>query len=187
MLNAMVCTMLHIVEQLIELVFDLMHHSRALIIFGIMVVVVIKLALTEVLHLKVARLGVLRPITISVMMAIMGFVFMSPVIRAMLNSMRIMVLVHMLWVVLTLIIVRVVVTKVMITLRLNVVVLSVLLSSKMTFISEMRHMVLQVPVSLLEVSIWVVLETMDKLSHVWRFFSVSMLEGSFLVVDVICT
>ena len=93
---------------------------------------------------------------------------MFPVIWSMFNSMRIVVLVHMLWVVLTLIPVRIVVAKVMITLWLNIVVLSVFFAREMTMIVEMWHMVLQVPIALLEVSLWVVLETMDKLFHVRR-------------------
>ena len=119
-------------------------------------------------QIKVTHIRVLRPITISVMMAIVGFVLMFPVIWSMFNSMRIVVLVHMLWVVLTLIPVRIVVAKVMITLWLNIVVLSVFFAREMTMIVEMWHMVLQVPIALLEVSLWVVLETMDKLFHVRR-------------------
>lgn len=134
-----------------------------------MVEVAIKVfQLTNVPQIKVTHIGVLRPITISVMMAIVGFVLMFPVIWSMFNSMRIVVLVHMLWVVLTLIPVRIVVAKVMITLWLNIVVLSVLFAREMTMIVEMWHMVLQVPIALLEVSLWVVLETMDKLFRVRR-------------------
>jgi len=77
------------------------------------------------------------------------------------------------------------VAEVVVALWLNVMVLTVLLAGEMSLISQVRHVVLQVPVPLLEVSIRVVLVAMHKLSHVWGFVSVSVLIWGLLMVDTI--
>lgn len=45
-----------------------------------------------------------------------------------------------------------------VTLRLNIVVFTVLFSSKMTFIIKVRNVVFQIPIALFKVSVRVVLE-----------------------------
>lgn len=203
MLNTVDRRVLQVVEKLIELVLDLVHESCALmpldIVFkGVALMRVMRLVvhafveiltadvvIAGVLQLEVTLVGVLRSIVILVSVSDVGVLVMSPVIWAVLNSMRVMVLIDVLWVVFAIVTVRVVVAKVVVALRLDIVVLTMLFTSEMTFITEMRHMVLQVPVSLLEVSIWVVLESVDELSHVRFFVGVGMLVWSLLVVHVI--
>ena len=71
---------------------------------------------------------------ISIVVTPYSIVLLFPIIRAMLNSMNIVMLISMLWVVLTIIIIGVVVTHVMGSLRLYVVVLSVLFSREVSFV-----------------------------------------------------
>ena len=71
---------------------------------------------------------------VSIVMTPNSIVLLFPIIRAMLNSMNIVMLINMLWVVLTIIIIGVVVTHVMGSLRLNVMVLSVLFSREVSFV-----------------------------------------------------
>ena len=73
----------------------------------------------------------------------------------------------------------------MVTLRLDVMVLTMLFASEMSIVIKMRYMVLQLPIALLKVSIRVVLVAMYKLSHMWHIILVSVLVGSHLAVDMI--
>ena len=139
----------------------------------------------EVLQLKVTIIRVLWPVDVLVMVSDVGTSFMSPVIWTVLNSMSIVMLVHVLRVMLTIVTIRVVVAEVMVTLWFNVMVFTVFFTSEMALVAQMRHMVLQVPVSLLEVSIWVMFESMDKLSHMGLLMFVIMLEWSLLGFNMI--
>ena len=139
----------------------------------------------HVLKLKVALIRMLRSVVVLVVVLVMSLVLVSPVIWTVLDAMGVMVLIDVLGVMLTVITVRVVVAKVVITLRLNIVVFTMLLTSEMTLVTNMRHVVLQVPVSLLEVSIGVVLVSVDKLSHVRLLKLMSVLVGGLLVARAI--
>ena len=73
----------------------------------------------------------------------------------------------------------------MVTLRLDVMVLTMLFAGEMSLVIKMRYMVLQLPIALLKVSIRVVFVAMYKLSHMWHLMLVSVLVGSHLAVDMI--
>ena len=139
-----------------------------------------------VLMLEVTHVRVLWPVDVnlSIMVSEIGFMLVSPVIRTVLNSVAIVMLINMLRVVFTIVTIRVVVTKVMVTLWLNVMILTVLLAGKMSLVFKMRYMVLQVPVSLFKMSIWVMFKPMYKLSHV-MFIIMVVLVGCLLVVNMI--
>ena len=72
----------------------------------------------------------------------------------------------------------------MVALWLDIVVFTVVFTSEVALIVEVWHVVLQLPVALLEVSIWVMLISMDQLSHVWLLMLMSVLIWSLLVVNM---
>lgn len=199
MLDSMNSRVLQIMEELVKLVLDRLHHTRALVLLYIVVVATGTLiwvvrqkvmatthvVVSDMLKLKVTFIRVLRSVRVNVVMPEVGLPIRMPVIRAVFDSMGVVVLIYMLWVMLSIVKVRVIVAKVMVTFWFDIMVLAVLFPSEMSFIVKMRYMVLQLPIALLEVSIRVVLVAMHKLSHVWHIVLVSMLIGSHLVVDVI--
>lgn len=65
-------------------------------------------------------------------------------------------------------------------LGLDVMVLTVFLASEVTLIFKMGYMILQVPVSLLEVSLVVVLNTVHQLVGLMTLTMVIVLEGSLI-------
>ena len=67
-----------------------------------------------------------------------------------------------------------------VTLRLNVVVLAVLFTAEVALISEMRDVILQVPVSLLKVSVRMVLKSMNKFTSLFHLIGVVVLVGGLL-------
>jgi len=74
----------------------------------------------------------------------------------------------------------------LVSFRLNVVVFSVLFTSEMTFIIKVRHMVSQIPISLLEVGVGVVFVATGKLFLSLMIHRVSVLIWSLLFIDVMC-
>jgi hypothetical protein len=70
------------------------------------------------------------------------------------------------------------------TLRLNIVVLSMLLANKVTLIVEMGHVVAQVPVAFAEVGIWVVLLSVHQNDVVVGGQGVGSLEWSSLNTEI---
>ena len=83
-----------------------------------------------------------------------------PVIGSVLDAVHVVMVVHLLGVMFTLILVRVVVSHVVRAFWLNVMVLSMLFTSEMAFVTQVRLMITQVPVTLFEVSRRVMLLTM---------------------------
>ncbi len=110
-------------------------------------------------ELEVTSIGVLGNVTVRVMVHIVSHGVMLPVVGEVLNTVTVVVLVHMLGVVITLILLRVVVAHVVCALRFDVMVLTMLLASKVTLITKVRLMVLQIPVALAEMSVGVLLDT----------------------------
>ena len=184
-------------EEFVKLVLDRLHHARARVPVHIMVIAVtimcmVRLAMPaadvvirNMRKLEVTPVRVLGPVRVHVVVPVVGFPFMMPIIGSVLDSVGVVMLIHMLGVMLTIVKVRVIVAKVMVTFWFDVMVLTVLFSSEMSLVVKMRYMVLQLPITLLEVSIWVVFVTMDKLSHVWSIMLVNILIRSHLVIDVI--
>ena len=123
--------MFHLVEQLVKLVLNLAHKSMAIMILNIMVVVVVMMVF--VMKCEVSIIRVVRNMVIN-FWAPDSVMITFPVIRAMLNTMNIMVSVNMLRIVLTRIFICVIVTHVMSTLWLHIVVLAMLLPSEMAII-----------------------------------------------------
>ena len=117
----------------------------------------------------------LRHVSVLVVMPVYSMVLVLPVVWHVLNAMMIVVVVNVLRVVLPLVSVRVVVSHVVVALRFHIVILSVLFTSEVTLIADVRHMILQVPVALREVSIWVMLIAVHKLGHVRLVMSMLML------------
>ena len=72
-----------------------------------------------------------------------------------------------------------------VTLRLNIVVFTVLFSSKMTFIIKVRNVVFQIPITLFKVSVGVVLEATAKLFFGLFFHGVGDLIWSLLLIEVL--
>ena len=68
----------------------------------------------------------------------------------------------------------------MCALGLDVMVLTVFLASEVTLVFKMGHVILQVPVSLLEVSLVVVLNTVHQLVGLMTLTMVIVLEGSLI-------
>ena len=95
-----------------------------------------------------------------------SLVLMSPVVWLEFDAMRVMMLIEVLRAVLPVILQRVVVAEMMVTLRLDIVVLTVFLSSEVSVVVKMRNMILQIPVTLLKMSIGMTKRTMGQLFHV---------------------
>ena len=74
----------------------------------------------------------------------------------------------------------------LVSFRLNVVVFSVFFTSEMAFIIKERHMVSQIPISLLEVGVGVVFVATGKLFLSLMIHRVSVLIWSLLFIDVMC-
>ena len=194
-LDAVNSPVLQIFEQLVKGMLDRRHHANTRVLVHIVVVAAgnligfvhrSKLMIGHVMrNLEVALVDVIRSVHVCIMVYIVGRSGRMPVIGAMLDSMGVVMLVDMLWVVLTIVKVRVVVAEVMVTLWLDVMVLSMLFSSEMSMVVKMRDMVLQIPIALLEMSIWVVFVAVDELLHVRELVPVSVLVRCHLVVDVV--
>ena len=109
-----------------------------------------------------------------------SLVLMSPVIWLEFDAVRVMMLIEVLRAVLPVILQRVVVAEMMVTFRLDIVVLTVFLSSEVSVIVKMRNMILQIPVTLLKMSIGMTKRTMGQLFHVKIIKRVVELEWSDL-------
>ena len=109
-----------------------------------------------------------------------SLVLMSPVVWLEFDAVRVMMLIEVLRAVLPVILQRVVVAEMMVTFRLDIVVLTVFLSSEVSVIVKMRNMILQIPVTLLKMSIGMTKRTMGQLFHVKIIKRVVELEWSDL-------
>ena len=174
-----------------------LHHANTFVSLDIVVVAIAfvrvvslivsttDVTVRHVFKLKVALIRMLRSVVVLVVVLVISLMLVSPVIWTVLDAMGVMVLVDVLGVMLTVITVRVVVAKVVIALGLNIVVFTVLLTSEMTLVTNVRHVVLQVPVSLLKVSVRVVFVSVDELSHVRLLKLMSVLVRGLFVVHAI--
>ena len=109
-----------------------------------------------------------------------SLVLMSPVVWLEFDAVRVMMLIEVLRAVLPVILQRVVVAEMMVTLGLDIVVLTVFLSSEVSVVVKMRNMILQIPVTLLKMSIGMTKRTMGQLFHVKIIERVVELEWSDL-------
>ena len=193
-LDAMHCLVLQILEELVKRVLDGRHHANTSVLVHIVVVAASnligivnrnKVMISHMRNVEATLVSVLRSVHVCVVVHVVGHSVSAPVIGTVFNSMGVVMLVHMLWVMLTIVSVRVVVAEVMVTLWLNVMVLSMLFSCEMSLIVKMRNMVLQLPIALLEMSIWVMFIAMDELFHVREFVSMSVLIRRQLTVDMV--
>ncbi len=203
-LDAVLCVVLHFVEQFIELVFHVALQGLASMILNIVGVgvscvptvavgvgitmssVLISVSVAKVADLEVASIGVLGHVLVLIMVYIVSPGIMFPVVWAMLNTMSVMVLIHVLRVMITLILLVVVVAHVVGALRLDIVVLTVLLASEVTFITNVRLMVLQVPVALLKVSARVLFNTVGQNFSLKLILGVIVLIRSLLTLKIVC-
>jgi len=126
---------------------------------------------------------VLRHVSVLVVVPVHSVVLVLPVVWHVLDPVMIMMVVHMLRVVLPLVSVRIVVSHVVVALRLHIVILTVLFTGEVALVTDVRHVILQVPVALREVGIWVMLVTVHKLSHVRLVVSVLMLVRRLFVAS----
>lgn len=120
----------------------------------------IMLTSEAILIVIVRKVFVISHRMIFIMVSPVGLMLVMPVIWTMFNAMSIVVLVNMLRMVLTVVDIRVIVAKMLITLRLNIVVLTVLFACEVSFVTKMRDMILQIPVALFKVSIGVMFKAM---------------------------
>ena len=172
-LDAMLSPVLQILEQLVKRMLDRRHHANTLMLVHVMVkstsncigvvsgrghIMMIGHMMSDI---EVTPVDVVRSVQVSIVVHIVGFPVGMPVIGTVLDSMGVVMLIHMLWVVLTIVTVRVVVAEVMVALWLDVMILSMLFASEMSLVVKMRNMVLQLPIALLEMSIWVMFVAMD--------------------------
>ena len=194
MLDTVDRRVLQVVEELVELMLDRCHHARALVLLNIVhvaialvrvVLIVVHIGDVMDVEVEIALVRVLRSVRVLVMVPVVSLTIGVPVVRTMLNSMRVVVLINMLWMVLTIVTVRVIVTKVMVSLWLHIVVFAVVLSREVTLVVEVRYMVLELPVALLEMGIRVMLVAVDELSHVRLVVLMSGLIRGHLVIYVI--
>ena len=197
--NSMLSLVLHLVEKLIVLVLDvalktltimilnIVHIGVSEIVSSVLIFVtmfVIRVTMIEA-KLKVTVIGVLGDVMVLVMVHIVSPGVMLPVVGEVLNTVTVVVLVHMLRVVFTLILLRVVVAHMVSALRFDVVVFTMLFASKVTLITEMRLMVLQIPVALAEVSMVVLLDTVSQDMLFVAILGVVVLVRGLLVHKVI--
>ena len=111
---------------------------------------------------EVALIRVLRDVMVFVMVHIVGSRVVLPVIWVMFNAMRVVVLINMLGMVFPLISIGVVMTHSVSALRFNVVIFTVLFACEVTFVTKMRLVIFQVPVTLVEMRIGMALDAMDQ-------------------------
>ena len=145
--------MLKLMEKFVILVLDLGSKSVAIMIDNVMIVIfsVLIMRLTVALCERViTHVGVTGSVAIGIGVPD-SVVIAAPVIGTDLDAVHIVVLIHMLWVVLPVVLVRVVVAHVVGQSRLNIVVRTVFLASEVALIVEVRLVVAQVPVALNEV------------------------------------
>ena len=95
-----------------------------------------------------------------------------------------MVLINVLRMMLTIVKIRVVVSHVMSSLRLNVVILTVLFRREVAVVVKMRLVIFQVPVALFKVGIRVMLIAVHQSFHKWFFIPVIVLKRSLFMIPV---
>jgi len=114
MLDAVDGRVLQIMEELIKLMLDSSHHACALVSLDIVrIAIAIMRVMCHVVHItglcvmmveiEIAAIGVLRTVLVHIMVLIVSLAIDKPVIWTMLDTMSVMVLIHVLWVVLTII------------------------------------------------------------------------------------
>ena len=121
LLLSVACGVLQVMEQLVELVLDCAHHARSFMLLHIMVVAVAlvnvvglvvpsvdeilaaEVMIGDVLKLEVTLVGVLRAVDVLIMVPVVSLRVVSPVIWLVFDTVAVVVLVDMLWVVLTII------------------------------------------------------------------------------------
>ncbi len=197
--NSVLRLVLHLVEKLIELVLDVTLKTLTIVILNIVhigvsevvpsVLILVMMFIISVTmgkaKLEVTLIGVLGNVMVLVMVHIVSSGVMLPVVGEVLDTMTVVVLVHMLGVVVTLILLRVVVAHVVRALGFDVMIFTMLLASKVTLITEVRLMVLQIPVALAEMSVGVLLDTMGQDMSLVALLGVVMLVRSLLTHKVI--
>ena len=156
MLNTMQCSMLQVVEKLVELVLHLGHETMAIMVRHIVIIVNISVHVEGVAIKIVVRGRIMVDIRVEI-----SVVIGLPIVGELLNTVLIVVCSKMLRIVLTLVLIRVVVTHVMSALRLHVVILTVLFSFVVTMGADIGLMSWQVPIAHVEVSTWVMLAAME--------------------------
>ena len=175
-LDSMECPVLHLVEKLVELMLHVVHQPLAIVLINIVTIgvssvntMVVGIIVSEVLfssvvtqEFKVALIRMLWDVAVFVMVHIVGSRVVLPVIWVMFNAVSIVVFINMLGMVLPLVSIRVVVAHSVGAFRLNVVILTVLLACEVTFVAEMRLVIFQVPVTLVEMCVGVALDAMDQ-------------------------
>ena len=136
---------------------DIVHHSSASVILGIMIVVIMTISIA--LELEVSTIRVLRNVHVCIMVYPMRPRVMLPIVWHMLYSVVIVMVINMLGIMFTLISIAVIVSHVVVTLWFHIMVLTVLLSCEVALFTDVGYMVLQVPVALAEMSIRMMLIT----------------------------
>ena len=187
----MYCTTFQIVEKVVKLRFDCFHHCCTAVYVDIVIIIntiaimLITLVIAGMLDFKVSAIGVFRHGQVLIM-HVVSVCVVHPIVGSVLDAMRVVVLINMLRMVLAIVTVGVIMAKVMVSLRLNIVVLTVLLSGEVTLVAKMRLVILQVPVTLLEVGIRVMLITVHQRLHQRLIIPVMMLKRCLFIVPVTC-
>lgn len=132
---------------------------------------------------EVAFVGVIGSVLVLVLMGIVHSTVVLPVIWVVFDAVDIVVLVDMLGVVFALILDAIVVTHMVSLLRLHIVVLTMLLASEVTLVLKVGLMIVQVPVSLVEVSLGVVFLTLSQGLGLFQVLGMSFLVRSHLFID----
>ena len=175
-LDSMECPVFHLVEKLVELVLHVVHQPLAIVFINIVTIgvpsvntVVVGIIVSEVLgtsvmaqELEVTLIRVLRDVKVFVMVHIVGSSVVLPVIWAMFNAVRVMVLINMLGMMLPLVSIGVVMAHSVRALRFNVMIFTVLFACEMTFVTEVRLVIFQVPVTLFKMCVRVALDALDQ-------------------------
>ncbi len=197
--NSMSGLALHLVEKLIELVLNVALKTLTIMILNIVHIGVSEVVssisiLVKVLFISVATInaklevspiGVLGNMTVFVMVHIVSSGVMLPVVGEVLDTVTVVVLVHMLGVVVALIFLVVVVAHMVGALGFDVMVFAMFLASKVTLITEVRLMVLQIPVALAKMSVGVLLDTVGQDMSLVTLLRMVVLVRSLLAHKVI--
>lgn len=200
-LHSMQSPVFHLVEKLVELMLHIVHQPLAIVLINIVAIgvtsmntMIVSVIVSEVLfasmmtqEFEVTHIRVLGDVTVFIVVHIVGSRVVLPVIWVMFNAMSIVVLVNMLGMVLPLVSIGVVMAHSVSALRLNVMIFTVLLTGKVTFVTEMRLVIFQVPVTLVEMCVRVALDAMDQsfllealhgvIMLIWGLFSVKQVRS----------
>lgn len=194
MLNSVVDLSFHIVEQLIVGVLDIVDHLGTEVVVGIVVVIVTRvisvssLIVSEILGNVMVIVGISFEELVVVLVVVWADKFwlhiMNPVVWMVLNTVGVVVLVDVLWVVGALVGIAVVETVVAINASVDVVVLTVSLTKEVTLVAEVWLVTLESPVTLIEMGTFVRVLTMDWSGVVGILMSVHLIWGQIVVWHV---